>query len=255
MLEPSEEYRKSLDARLETIAARERQHILLGYLKLAAIAAIVVLAWVHFARHLFNGYWLLAPVGAYAVLAVVHEQVLRARTHAETAGKPLPQGDRADRGPLERHGSERRSVPRRQARLCGRSRRIRPRLLIRAAFDSAHAHGRKPFGRVVAFAISRARRHRAPGFDRGTAPETGTARGFGDHRRRSAGAAESGIADDVVRERSGSRRACWSAPLQLPSRLPPLPASSISFIPEIYGRSSPSWSWRRFCFAERGSAR
>ena len=92
MLEPSEEYRKRLDARLETIAARERQHILLGYLKLAAIAAIVVLAWVHFARHLFNGYWLLAPVGVYTVLAVVHEQVLRARTHAETAANLYRRG-------------------------------------------------------------------------------------------------------------------------------------------------------------------
>ena len=92
MLEPSEEYRKCLDARLETIATRERQHILLGYLKLAAIAAIVVFFWVHFARHLFNGYWLLAPVGAYAVLAVLHEQVLRARTHAETAANLYRRG-------------------------------------------------------------------------------------------------------------------------------------------------------------------
>ncbi len=92
MLDPSEEYRRRLDARLEIIAARERQHILLGYLKVGAIAAVGVSLWVHFARHLFNGYWLLAPVGAYAVLAVVHEHVLRARTHADTAANLYRRG-------------------------------------------------------------------------------------------------------------------------------------------------------------------
>ncbi len=92
MLEPSEEYRKRLGARLETIAAREKQHILLGYLKLAAIAAFIVLGWIHFARHPFSGYWLFAPVGAYALLAVLHERAIRARTHAETAANLYRRG-------------------------------------------------------------------------------------------------------------------------------------------------------------------
>ncbi len=92
MLDPSEEYRKRLDARLETIARRERQHILLGYLKLAAIAVFIVFVWFYFARHPFNGYWLLAPIGVYAVLGVVHEQIVRARTHAETAAKLYRRG-------------------------------------------------------------------------------------------------------------------------------------------------------------------
>jgi hypothetical protein len=92
VLDPSEEYRKRLDARLETIATRERQHIVLGYLKLAAIAAFIVLVWLYFARHPFNGYWLLAPVGVYAALAVVHEHIVRARTHAETAANLYRRG-------------------------------------------------------------------------------------------------------------------------------------------------------------------
>jgi hypothetical protein len=89
---PSEEYRKRLDARVQTIAASERQHILLGYLKLVVIAAFIVLLWLRFARHLFSGYWLLAPVGAYLVLAVLHERVIGARTHAETAANLYRRG-------------------------------------------------------------------------------------------------------------------------------------------------------------------
>lgn len=92
MAEPIEEYRKRLEARLQTIAARERQHILLGYLKLAAIAVFAALLWIHFARHVVNGYWLFAPVGAYAVLAIVHERVIRARTQGETAANLYRRG-------------------------------------------------------------------------------------------------------------------------------------------------------------------
>jgi hypothetical protein len=89
---PSEDYRKRLDARLQIIAAKERQHILLGYLKLAVIAAFMVLLSLRFALQLFSGYWLLAPVGTYLVLAVLHEHVLGARTHAETAAKLYRRG-------------------------------------------------------------------------------------------------------------------------------------------------------------------
>jgi MutS domain V len=92
VLEPNEEYRKRLDLRLRMIASLERRHILLGYLKLAAIAAFVVLLWIRLARDLFSGYWLLAPVVVYAALAVLHERVVRARTHAETAANVYRRG-------------------------------------------------------------------------------------------------------------------------------------------------------------------
>jgi hypothetical protein len=90
--EPSEEYRKRLDSRLKIISVRERQHVLLGYLKLAAIAAGAVLLWIHFARHLISADWLLAPVASYAVLAILHERVIRVRTHAETAANLYRRG-------------------------------------------------------------------------------------------------------------------------------------------------------------------
>jgi hypothetical protein len=90
--EPSEEYRKRLDTRLGAIAASERRHILLGYLKLAAIGALIALVWIYFTRHWLSGYWLLAPAGAYAGLAILHEQVIRARTRAETAANLYRRG-------------------------------------------------------------------------------------------------------------------------------------------------------------------
>jgi MutS domain V len=74
------------------MAARERQHIVLGYLKLAVITAFLALLWIHVARHQFSGYWLLALVGAYAVLAMLHEHVIGARTHAETAANLYRRG-------------------------------------------------------------------------------------------------------------------------------------------------------------------
>ena len=65
---------------------------MLGYLKLAIIAAFIVLLWLRFARELFSGNWLLAPVGAYLVLSVLHEHVISARTRAETAANLYRRG-------------------------------------------------------------------------------------------------------------------------------------------------------------------
>jgi hypothetical protein len=85
VLDPRGEYAKRLDAHIETIASRNRQHIQLGNSKLAVIAAGLVFAWMCFARHLFSAYWLLLPVAAYLVLAVVHERTIRTRARAQTA--------------------------------------------------------------------------------------------------------------------------------------------------------------------------
>jgi MutS domain V/MutS domain III len=84
VLDPRTEYARRLEIHLATVARKQRQHIRLGNGKLAAVAAAVVLVWIHFARHM-SGYWLILPVLAFALLAVLHEQAIRARTHAETA--------------------------------------------------------------------------------------------------------------------------------------------------------------------------
>lgn len=85
MSEPNAEYAKRLEARLKTVANKERVHLQLGYWKLATIAAGAVLAWLSFAQNLFSAYWLIAVVALYVILAVGHDRVIRARTHAETA--------------------------------------------------------------------------------------------------------------------------------------------------------------------------
>jgi hypothetical protein len=85
VLDPRLEYERRLASHVQTIRRRERQHVLLGNLKLAAVVLFLVLVWVHYARHLISTPWLIAPVLVYAALAVMHEYTIRARTHAETA--------------------------------------------------------------------------------------------------------------------------------------------------------------------------
>jgi hypothetical protein len=85
VLEPRAEYAKRMEVHLGVIATKERQHIRIGNSKLAVIVAGLVLAWLCLERHLLSAYWLLVPIGTYIVLAILHEQIIRARTHAETA--------------------------------------------------------------------------------------------------------------------------------------------------------------------------
>ncbi|MFZ0980508.1 MAG: hypothetical protein WAN23_13995 [Candidatus Acidiferrales bacterium] len=84
MLDPREEYAKRLEIHEATIARRERQHIRLGNAKLVVVAAAIILLGLIFAKHA-SAYWLILPAGIYAALAILHEQVIRARDHAETA--------------------------------------------------------------------------------------------------------------------------------------------------------------------------
>jgi len=83
--EPRVEYSKRLETQLQTIAQKERAHVLLGNLKLATLAAVLALAWLSLGKHALALRWVLAPVVIYAVLAVLHEFTVRSRTCAETA--------------------------------------------------------------------------------------------------------------------------------------------------------------------------
>jgi len=85
VIEPRAEYSKRLETRLQTIAEKERVHILLGNLKLATLVAALALAWLSVAKHTLALRWVLAPVAIYAALAILHEFTVRSRTCAETA--------------------------------------------------------------------------------------------------------------------------------------------------------------------------
>ena len=91
MLDPREEYAKRLEIHVARVERRERQHIRLGNAKLAVAAAAIVLIAFYFAKHI-AAYWLLAPLGVFVVLAIIHEQVIRARTRANTAAGYYRQG-------------------------------------------------------------------------------------------------------------------------------------------------------------------
>ena len=85
MTDPRAEYQNRLALHLRTLASKERLHIRAGNLKLATIAAALLLLWLCLSKSLFPPAWLLLPVGVYAALVVWHELVLRARTRAEGA--------------------------------------------------------------------------------------------------------------------------------------------------------------------------
>jgi hypothetical protein len=85
VLDPRGEYGKRLDAHIQTITRRSRQHILLGNSKLAVIAVGLLFAWLCFARHVFSAPWLLLPFAAYLALAVVHGRTIRTCARAQTA--------------------------------------------------------------------------------------------------------------------------------------------------------------------------
>jgi MutS domain V len=92
VLKPRAEYGKRMEVHLRTVATKERQHIRIGNSKLAVIVAGLVLTFLCFKNHLLSAYWLLVPIGTYIVLAILHEQIVRARTHADTAANFYSRG-------------------------------------------------------------------------------------------------------------------------------------------------------------------
>ena len=92
MSDPKAEYSKRLDSYLQTAAAKNRVHIQIGNLKLAVVAAGLVVAWLSFGRHAFSSEWLWAPIALYLILSWIHQRVIRARTRAETAAAMYRRG-------------------------------------------------------------------------------------------------------------------------------------------------------------------
>ncbi len=85
LLDPHAEYARRLETHLHALAAKERTHRTAGNIKLAVIAAGLILLWLCVSRRLFGPVWLAVPLAIYAALAIWHELILRARARAETA--------------------------------------------------------------------------------------------------------------------------------------------------------------------------
>jgi MutS-like protein len=82
--EPRAEYERRLRGHQTEYAASDERHIALGNVKLAVVAAGLVL-WFVIARHAVDADWLTLPVALYGALAVAHELTLRKRRAAQTA--------------------------------------------------------------------------------------------------------------------------------------------------------------------------
>lgn len=92
MLDPRQEYSNRLSSHLETLSAKDLLHARIGNLKLAVVAAGLLLAYLSLAKGLLSGYSVLALVVVYLALALVHELVLGARTRAATAAEHYRRG-------------------------------------------------------------------------------------------------------------------------------------------------------------------
>jgi hypothetical protein len=83
--DPHGEYSKRLETYLQVVAAKNHLHIQVGNLKLAVVAAGLLLAWFCLHKEVLPSYWVLVPVVLYLMLAFSHERILRARSRAESA--------------------------------------------------------------------------------------------------------------------------------------------------------------------------
>ena len=84
ILDPRAEYTRRLAGHEHLAAQLDRRHIRAGNIKLAIVAAAVVIAVLILNRWL-SPYWILLPFALFILFLVLHERILRAKSHAETA--------------------------------------------------------------------------------------------------------------------------------------------------------------------------
>ncbi len=83
MSSAKDEYLRRLGISEHLLQNRERQHKLIGNLRLLVAIVALVVGWLAFRHALFSGWWLLLPALIFAALVVFHERLLRALTIAQ----------------------------------------------------------------------------------------------------------------------------------------------------------------------------
>ena len=81
-MNPRETYQDRRGSRETEAAACERQHRLLGYVRLVLVIAGVGVAWCSFYQHLVSGWWLLAIFVVFVVVARRHSAILQRKAEA-----------------------------------------------------------------------------------------------------------------------------------------------------------------------------
>src|ERR1700751_2940404 len=82
---PREIYQGRIDARQAEAAACQRQHILLGYVRLALVGGGIAVALCSFYQHLMSRWWLLPVLVVFVIAARRHSAVLQRRDEAQRA--------------------------------------------------------------------------------------------------------------------------------------------------------------------------
>ena len=90
MSQPHAEYSQRLEARLQTVAAKDALHKRIGNAKLAIVVATCVLLWLSLKAEVISIDWLLLPIVIYAGLALAHEFVREGQGCVNHDGKREP---------------------------------------------------------------------------------------------------------------------------------------------------------------------
>ena len=78
-------YQERVSAREAKAAACQRQHVVLGYARLALVLVGVAIAWYSFYQHHISRWWLLAIFAVFVVAARRHSAVLQRKAEAQRA--------------------------------------------------------------------------------------------------------------------------------------------------------------------------
>lgn len=85
-------YRERIVAREAEAAACQRQHVLIGYARLALLLAGILAAWFSFHRGEISRWWLLLVCALFVIVARRHSAVLQQRAEAERATRFFERG-------------------------------------------------------------------------------------------------------------------------------------------------------------------
>jgi hypothetical protein len=83
--EPRVLYQRLIEQRRDEVAADERRHKRLGYLRLAVVACAVMMVWAALTLQAFSIAWVLLPIAVFAALMVWHDRLLRLLEHRRRA--------------------------------------------------------------------------------------------------------------------------------------------------------------------------
>jgi hypothetical protein len=89
---PRAQYESRLEEWSAVIAQKERTHLFVSNLRLVAVAAAAVIAWLALARDAFSVGWTLVPAAFFAVLLIAHAFILNALDRAKRATRYYRRG-------------------------------------------------------------------------------------------------------------------------------------------------------------------